>query len=97
MLLLAVVESQARAGFDSMTALDDWSSAWEDVVKEGGKWGGRGHGGRGMGRITQLHAGKDVVLEGVTMSFEVACPNPPPPTPSVASLEVSLFARVLPP
>lgn len=66
----ASLASVARAGFDSMTALDDWSSAWEDVVKEGGKWGGRGHGGRGMGRITQLHAGKDVVLEGVTMSFE---------------------------
>ncbi len=37
-------------------------SAWEDVVASGGKWGGVGKGGRAMGRVTQLHAGKDVVL-----------------------------------
>lgn len=52
-----------------MAELDDWGSAWAEVVESGEKWGGRGHGGRGMGRITQLHTGKDVVLEGVTMSF----------------------------
>ncbi len=32
--------------------------------------GGRGAGGRHMGRVTQLSAGKDVVLEGITMKFE---------------------------
>ena len=57
------------SGLTELSEIDDWGSAWAEVVESGEKWGRRGHGGRGMGRITQVSAGKDVVLEGVTMAF----------------------------
>ena len=47
--------------------VDDWSSAWEECKEKGTKWGGRGFGGRATGRCTVQT--RDVVLEGVTLSY----------------------------
>eukprot|EP00566_Odontella_aurita_P000093 CAMPEP_0113548804 /NCGR_PEP_ID=MMETSP0015_2-20120614/13087_1 /TAXON_ID=2838 /ORGANISM="Odontella" /LENGTH=864 /DNA_ID=CAMNT_0000449455 /DNA_START=194 /DNA_END=2788 /DNA_ORIENTATION=- /assembly_acc=CAM_ASM_000160 len=47
--------------------LDDHSGAWEQVKKEGGKWGGRGYGGRGLRSHT--NTASNIHLCGVSLLF----------------------------
>jgi ABC-type molybdenum transport system ATPase subunit/photorepair protein PhrA len=62
--LLSSFEESRVAELD---ILDDWGSAWAKCKKLGLKWGGRGMGGRATGRQTVQT--RDVVVEGVTMSY----------------------------
>lgn len=59
----------ARWGLDlkSTEDLDDWSSAWQEVLDGKTIWGGRTRGGRGVQRITGLT--QDISVEGITLAF----------------------------
>lgn len=59
----------ARWGYkpEDLEALDDWASAWEKCRSEGGVWGGRAQGGRGVRK--QTGQVPDIVVEGVTLQF----------------------------
>lgn len=49
-------------GIAELADMDDWGSAWQDAKANGGSWGGRGKGGRGIQRNTWQP--KDVYVEG---------------------------------
>ena len=57
------------AGLATMQELDDWSSAWEDVVADGSKWGGRGKGGRYMGTTHCVSRALCVALSRVVAAW----------------------------
>ncbi|CAM9816469.1 unnamed protein product [Ectocarpus sp. 12 AP-2014] len=55
-------------GIAELADMDDWGSAWQDAKANGGSWGGRGKGGRGIQRNTWQP--KDVYVEGVTLAYQ---------------------------
>lgn len=59
----------ARWGLDldSTLQMEDWYSAWQEVLEGKGVWGGRTRGGRGVQRITGLT--NDISVEGITLAF----------------------------
>jgi len=63
--LLKGLEAQ---GLTDMSDLDDYAAAWLDVKATGGKWGGRGKGGRGLYLMNQ-GTGKEVNLFNVTLAY----------------------------
>lgn len=62
-------EQIARWGFDlkSTEELEDWGSAWQEVLEGKGVWGGRTRGGRGVQKITGRT--NDISVEGITLAF----------------------------
>ena len=66
---VATASDISRWGYnpDQIEELDDWASEWANVRKEGGIWGGRKRGGRGIRITTGMIP--DIVVQDVTMQF----------------------------
>lgn len=56
-----------------LNEMDDYSSAWQQQVKNSEDnpviWGGRGFGGRGVNRGKGIYKGKDAVVNQLTLSY----------------------------
>ncbi|KAL7535573.1 hypothetical protein ACHAWF_005211 [Thalassiosira exigua] len=73
----AVVSEIQDQSNQEINELDDYSSAWNDIVggssatnkKGSAVWGGRGHGGRGVNRGLGAYRGKDAVVHNLTLSY----------------------------
>ena len=50
--------------------LDDYNSAWEQCKREGGVWGGRARGGRGIQSSMYTGNTEDVAVSQVTIAFD---------------------------
>jgi ATP-binding cassette subfamily F protein 3 len=66
----AVVDRLVREGQANVDELDDYGSAWAKCKAEGGVWGGRAAGGRGVNRGRSQYNGADAVVKQVTIAFD---------------------------
>jgi len=61
-----------REGRQQLNDIDDFSSAWQECKESGLRWGGRGRGGRGIGRqyMGNSTALRDICVDGVTLAYD---------------------------